>query len=61
VESVSAGEKLIQVFDAVGMKVLEKKSIGKYEILEIGSISRGIYYVRVNHELGSETQMLIVN
>jgi hypothetical protein len=43
------------------MKVLEKKSIGKYEILEIGSVSRGIYYVRVNHELGSETQMLIVN
>ena len=52
--------KDVQVFNAIGQMVYSVAVNSKTSSLDISSLQNGVYFVRINSELGSTTQKLVV-
>ncbi len=50
----------VEVYNAVGQMVLNTTVKGKTTSLDVSSLQNGVYFVKVNSELGTTTQKLIV-
>lgn len=52
--------KDVQVFNAIGQVVYSETVDSQTGVIDISSLKNGVYFVRINSELGSTTQKLIV-
>ncbi|HEY1040600.1 MAG TPA: T9SS type A sorting domain-containing protein [Bacteroidia bacterium] len=52
---------VIEIYNTLGQKVLETKTVDQETIVSISSLQAGTYFIKVKNEKGSSTKKLIVN